>query len=120
MQTVVRLGIALLAFAVGVAIGTITTFAHATAAPWMLLAGLAVVLAFVLGVRLGVGQPLATAAAVAGVVGSALLVALVPGDVVLVASDALGIAWLVGVTVLPLGGALWPLRERPGNAPESS
>ena len=122
MHPAVRFGVAILALVVGAAVGALTTFAHGSTPPWFLLGGLVVVAAFVLGVRLSVAQPLVTGAAVAAVVGSALVLAMVEGDVVVVAADALGIAWLAGVTLVALGSALWPLPgpRRQGNPSESS
>ncbi|MBN9139875.1 MAG: hypothetical protein J0H23_03510 [Micrococcales bacterium] len=120
MQSLVRLGIALLALVVAAVVGAIATFAHAQTPPWFLIGGLLIVAALVLGVRLAVAQPLATAAAALGVVGATLVLALLPGDeIVVVAGDGLGTAWLIGVVVVVLGAALWPIPRRPEAASES-
>lgn len=121
MSPLLRVALALLALGVGAAVGAITTFAHAEIAPWMLLGGLAIVAAFVLGARLALADPVATAAAVVGVVGAALVLALVPGDeIVVVADDPAGWGWLLASPVVALAAALWPLPRRTGEASESS
>ncbi|RQP10820.1 MAG: hypothetical protein EAS51_07880 [Microbacteriaceae bacterium] len=120
MTQLIRGAAALLALLVGVVIGAVTTFAHAGTPPWLLLGGLAVVALFVLGVRLAIGQPLVTAGAVLGVLGAVIAFALLPGDIVIVSGDLLGTLWLLGATAVALGGALWPLPRRQGNAQESN
>ncbi len=119
MTQLIRAVSALLALGVGAAIGAVTTFAHAATPPWLLIGGLVVVALFVVGTRLALGEAVVTAAAVVGVLGAAFAVALVPADIVVVAADAIGTLWLLGVTVVALAGALWPLPRRRGNPAES-
>ncbi|PZQ88116.1 MAG: hypothetical protein DI534_11625 [Leifsonia xyli] len=121
MQLLARLGIALVAAAIGAILGTILTFAHAEQPPLLLIAGLLVVAAYVLGARLALGDAIATAAAALGPVGALLVLTLAPGDeIVIVADDALGTAWAIGVPVAALAAVICPLPRRTGEASESS
>jgi hypothetical protein len=97
------------AFAIGVAVGFITTFTHRGLPPWGLVAGLAIVLAVVLGFRLVFGSRIIAAAAAIGVVGAtALLMLRGAGGTVLVLDDPIGYVWAIGPTVIATIVLLWP------------
>ncbi len=100
MPLALRIAAPLLALLVGAAIGTVATFAHASLAPWVLAAGLLIVAAYVLGVRLAFDERMPGIAAAVGV-GAAVVLMLVAAP--LVAAAAL----------------LWPIRRRPEAASES-
>ncbi len=120
MATLARVGLALIALIVAVSVGVVVTFAHGGSAPWLLIAGLALVGALVLGARLAVDDPLVTAATAAGAVGAVIVLALQPGDgIVIVPADGLGLTWLIGAPLVSVGAALWPIRRRPETASES-
>src|SRR5690606_33138530 len=68
----------LLALLVGAAIGTVSTFAHASLVPWVLAAGLVIVAAYVLGVRLAFDERMPGVAAAVGVGAAVVLIAVAP------------------------------------------
>ncbi|MEQ1735446.1 MAG: hypothetical protein ABL886_03330 [Rhodoglobus sp.] len=91
----------LFAFVIGVAAGFITTFTHRGLPPWGLVAGLAIVVALVLGFRLVFASRIIGAAAAVGVIGAtALLMLPGAGGTVFVLGDPIGYAWAIGPTVL--------------------
>jgi uncharacterized membrane protein len=115
-----RTVIALLALLVGAAIGTIATFAHAALPPWALLAGLAIVAAYVLGARLAFDERMPGVAAAVGVVAAVVLIAVAPVDAVVIDPEqSLAIVWLVAAPLVAAAAVLWPLPRRPEAASES-
>jgi len=108
--TVVTIVLAsLFAVAIGVAVGFITTFTHRGLPPWGLIAGLAIVVAVVLGFRLVFASRIIGAAAAIGVIGAtALLMLPGAGGTVLVLDDPIGYVWAIGPTVLATVALLWP------------
>lgn len=116
-----RLGIAVVAFAVGAMVGVITTFTHRQLPPWGLLAGLAIIAALLVGARLAFAGRLAAAAAALGVVGAIVFLSLQStGGSVLVANDPLGIVWSIGPALIAVVVLVWPSpRSRPEAASES-
>lgn len=116
-----RIGMALLAFAVGALVGVVTTFTHRQMPPWGLLAGLLIIGALLVGVRLAADGRLAAAAAALGVVGAVLVLSLQSsGGSVLVANDPLGITWAIAPTAIAVVVVAWPRgRARPVAASES-
>lgn len=116
-----RIGVAVVAFAVGAMVGIVTTFTHRQLPPWGLLAGLLIIAALLAGARLAFAGRLATAAAALGVVGACILLSLQSsGGSVLVANDALGIVWAVAPTLIAVVVLVWPRpRPRPEAASES-
>jgi N-acetyl-1-D-myo-inositol-2-amino-2-deoxy-alpha-D-glucopyranoside deacetylase len=103
---------ALFAFAIGVAVGFVTTFTHRQYAPWGLIAGLVVIVARVAGFRLVFGSRVIAAAAAAGAV-AATGVLLLPGagGSAFVVDDPLGYAWAVAPTLLSAAAVAWPGRR---------
>jgi hypothetical protein len=108
--TIVTVALAsLFAFVIGVAAGFITTFTHRGIPPWGLVAGLAVVVALVLGFRLVFSSRIIGAAAAIGVIGAtALLMLPGAGGTVFVLDDPIGYAWAIGPTVLAAAALAWP------------
>lgn len=91
----------LFALVIGVAAGFITTFTHRGLPPWGLIAGLAVILALVLGFRLVFSSRIIGGAAAVGAIGAtALLMLPGAGGTVFVLGDPIGYVWAIGPTVL--------------------
>ena len=116
-----RIGIAVVAVAVGAMVGVVTTFAHRQLPPWGLLGGLLIIAALLVGARLAFGGRLVAGAAAVGVVGAVLVLTLQStGGAVLVADDPLGTAWTLGVAIIAVVALAWPRpRPRPEAASES-
>lgn len=116
-----RIGVAVVAFAVGALVGVVTTFTHRQLPPWGLLAGLLIIAALLAGARLAFPGRLAATAAAVGVVGAGILLSLQStGGSVLVANDALGIVWAVGPALIAVVVLVWPApRPRPDVASDS-
>ena len=99
----------LFAFVIGVAVGFITTFTHRGLPPWGLVAGLAIVVAAVLGFRLVFSSRIIGAAAAVGVIGAtALLMLPGAGGTVFVLDDPVGYLWAAGPTLLSATALAWP------------
>lgn len=99
----------LFAFAIGVAVGFITTFTHRGLPPWGLVAGLAVILALVVGFRLVFASRIIGAAAAVGAIGATGLLMLPgAGGTAFVIDDPIGYVWAVGPTVLAAAALAWP------------
>lgn len=97
------------ALAIGVAVGFITTFTHRGLPPWGLVAGLAVILALVLGFRLVFASRIIGAAAAIGAIGAtALLMLPGAGGTAFVIDDPIGYAWAIGPSVLAVIALVWP------------
>ena len=116
-----RIGLALLAFAVGAMVGVVTTFTHRQLPPWGLVAGLLIIAALLVGARLAFEGRLVAGAAAVGVVGAVLVLSLQStGETVLVADDPLGTAWAVGPALIAVVVVAWPdARPRPEAASDS-
>lgn len=116
-----RIGLAVIAFAVGAMVGVVTTFTHRQWPPWGLIAGLLIIAALLVGARLAFVGRLAASAAALGVVVSVIVLTLQStGGSVLVADDPLGIAWAIGPTLVAIVAIVWPgPRPRPEVASES-
>jgi hypothetical protein len=116
-----RIGLAVLALAVGAMVGVVTTFAHRQLPPWGLIAGLMIITALLVGARLAFGGRLVAGAAAVGVVGAILVLVLAPTDgIVPVADDVLGTAWAVGAALIAVVAVVWPgIGPRPEAASES-
>lgn len=108
--TIITVALAsLFAFVIGVAAGFITTFTHRGLPPWGLVAGLAVVVALVLGFRLVFSSRIIGAAAAIGIIGAtALLMLPGAGGTAFVLDDPIGYAWAIGPTVLAAVALAWP------------
>ncbi|MGN6274045.1 MAG: hypothetical protein ACTHMQ_13260 [Protaetiibacter sp.] len=120
MPLLLRIATAVLALLVGAAVGTVTTFAHAALEPWALIAGLVIVAAHVLGVRLAFQERLPGVVAGAGVIVALVLIAVVPVDAVIIRPDhPLDLVWLVVAPLVAAAALLWPVRDRPVAASES-
>jgi hypothetical protein len=99
----------LFAFVIGATVGLITTFTHRGVPPWGLIAGLAVVVALVLGFRLVFASRVIGAAAAVGVIGATGLLMLPgAGGTAFVLDDPIGYAWAIGPTVLAVVALLSP------------
>jgi hypothetical protein len=110
----------LLALLVGAAIGTVSTFAHASLVPWVLAAGLVIIAAYVLGVRLAFDERMPGIAAAVGVGAAVVLIAVAPVDAVVIHPDRqLDLVWLVAAPLVAAAALLWPIRRRPEAASES-
>ena len=121
MPPVLRLATALLALLVGAAIGTVATFAHASLAPWALLAGLVIVAGYVIGVRLAFEERMPGVAAAVGAGAAVVLIAVAPVDAVVIHLDRqLDLIWLVAAPLVAIAALLWPIRARADAASESS
>jgi N-acetyl-1-D-myo-inositol-2-amino-2-deoxy-alpha-D-glucopyranoside deacetylase len=97
------------ALVIGFAAGFITTFTHRGLPPWGLVAGLAVILALVLGFRLVFASRIIGAAAAVGAIGAtALLMLPGAGGTAFVIDDPLGYAWAIGPSVLAAVALVWP------------
>jgi hypothetical protein len=106
------------AFAMGVAVGFVTTFTHHQYVPWGLVAGLIVVAALVSGFRLVFDSRIIAAASAVGVIAAVGLLTLPGvGGSVLVLDDPLGYLWAIGPTLLGAAAVAWPRprarQERP-------
>jgi N-acetyl-1-D-myo-inositol-2-amino-2-deoxy-alpha-D-glucopyranoside deacetylase len=100
---------AVFAFAIGGAVGFVTTFTHRQYAPWGLVAGLVVIAALVTGFRLVFDSRIIAAAAALGViVATGLLTLPGAGGSVFVIDDAVGWIWAVGPTLLAVAAVAWP------------
>ena len=111
--TVITIALAsLFAFAIGVAVGFITTFTHRGLPPWGLVAGLAIVVALVFGFRLVFSSRIIGAAAAIGAVGAtALLMLPGAGGTAFVLDDPIGYVWAAGPSVLSVVALLVPSPE---------
>ncbi|QEO09614.1 hypothetical protein [Protaetiibacter larvae] len=120
-RILVEIGIGVLAFAVGAAVGVITTFTHRQLPPWGLIAGLLIVAALIAGLRLAFEGRLAAGAAALGVLLAVAVLSLqTSGGSVLIAGDALGVVWGVGPTLVAAVAVAWPRpRPRPVPRPEA-
>jgi N-acetyl-1-D-myo-inositol-2-amino-2-deoxy-alpha-D-glucopyranoside deacetylase len=99
----------LFAFAIGVAVGFITTFTHRELPPWGLVAGLAIIAAAVLGFRLVFGSRIIGAAAAVGVIGATALLTLPgAGGTAFAPSDPIGYIWAIAPSLLALVVLAWP------------
>jgi hypothetical protein len=106
------------AFVVAGVAGLVTTFTHAQLAPWGLVAGLAIAVAVVLGLRLVFASRVVGAAAGLGfVVGTALLAFPAAGTPMLTLNGPLGCIWAVGPAVLALVAVAVPWPEAPARRP---
>ena len=111
--TLVTMAIAsLFAFAIGAAVGFVTTFTHHQYAPWGLVAGLVVVTALVAGLRLVFDSRVIAAAGAVGVIlGIGVLALPGVGGSVLVFDDTLGWIWAIAPAVLAGAVIAWPRRR---------
>ena len=101
----------LFAFAIGAAVGFVTTFTHGQYAPWGLVAGLAVIAALVVGFRLVFGSRVIAGAAALGVVaGTFVLMLPGAGGAAFVADSPAGYVWAIAPVVIGLVTAVWPHR----------
>ena len=116
-----RIGLAVLALAVGAMVGVVTTFAHRQLPPWGLIAGLLIIAALLVGARLAFGGRLVAGATAVGVVGAVLVLTRPSTDGgVLIAADPLGTAWMVGTALIAVVALVWPAsRPRPEAASDS-
>ncbi len=112
--------LSLLAFGVGALVGVITTITHRQLPPWGLLAGLAIIAALLIGIRLASDTRLPAIAASLGVVGSLVVLLLQTGGSVLVIDDALGWAWALGPAAIAAFVIAWPRRRRRPEAASES
>lgn len=120
MPIALRIVTPLLALLVGAAIGTVSTFAHASLVPWVLAAGLVIIAAYVLGVRLAFDERMPGIAAAVGVGAAVVLIAVAPVDTVVIRPDRpLDLVWLIAAPLLATAALLWPIRDRPVEASES-
>ncbi|HTL42579.1 MAG TPA: hypothetical protein VL294_14005 [Pseudolysinimonas sp.] len=103
---------AVFAFAIGAAVGFVTTFTHHQYAPWGLMAGLLVIVAAVTGFRLVFDSRVIAAAAAVGVLAGIAVLALPGiGGSVLVTDDPLGWIWAIAPVVLSVTAVVWPRRR---------
>jgi hypothetical protein len=105
----------LFALVVGGVAGVVTTFTHAQLAPWGLVAGLAIVVALVLGFRLVFESRVVGAAAGLGFVVGTVLVALPGAGSPMFALDGpLGWIWAIAPALLIVAAVAppWPGRAR--------
>lgn len=101
--------------------GGITTLVHRQwvgaaplPVPWGLIAGLAVLAAVLLGLRIVFDSRVVAAVAAVGMLGMIALFSLQgPGGSVLVADDALGWTWMIAPPVIAVAVVLWPQPRRP-------
>ena len=101
------------AVVIGGVVGLVTTFAHAQLPPWGLLAGLAILLALVVGFRLVFASRLVGGAAAVGFfLGSALLAFPAAGAPILTLTSATGWIWALGSVVLAVAALVPPWRGR--------
>jgi N-acetyl-1-D-myo-inositol-2-amino-2-deoxy-alpha-D-glucopyranoside deacetylase len=99
------------ALVVGAVGGLITTFTHAQLAPWALIAGLAVVVALVLGFRLVFGSRIVGAVGGAGFIAAEIALTLpAAGAPVLALDGPLGWIWAIAPGVLAVAAVAvpWP------------
>ena len=117
MSAPARLGIAALAALVGAAIGGVTTFAHGALPPWVLIAGLAIVAAYVVGLRLAFDERMPAVAGALGAIAALAVVALLPVDLVMFDTrSVLAVVWLVGMPIVAALGVAWPVPRAAGGA----
>ena len=103
---------AVFAFAIGAAVGFVTTFTHHQYVPWGLVAGLLVVVATVTGFRLVFDSRVIAGAAAVGVVAGIAVLALPGiGGSVLVTDDPVGWTWAIAPVVLSVTVVAWPRRR---------
>ncbi|HEX7834326.1 MAG TPA: hypothetical protein VF479_02525 [Pseudolysinimonas sp.] len=97
------------ALVIGAAVGFITTFTHRGLPPWGLVAGLAVILALVLGFRLVFASRIIGAAAAVGAIGATALLTLPgAGGIAFAIDDPIGYAWALGPAILAVIALGWP------------
>jgi N-acetyl-1-D-myo-inositol-2-amino-2-deoxy-alpha-D-glucopyranoside deacetylase len=97
------------ALAIGAAVGFVTTFTHRGLPPWGLIAGLAVILALVLGFRLVFSSRIIGAAAAVGAIAATALLTLPgAGGTAFVIDGPIGYAWAIGPSVLAVAALAWP------------
>lgn len=100
------------ALLVGLVVGVITTFTHGQLPPWGVVAGLAVVIALVIGFRLVFDSRLIAGAAAIGVVIAGAVLALPgAGGTALSLDGPAGWIWALGPAILSAVVIAWP---RPG------
>ncbi|GIG19579.1 hypothetical protein Cch01nite_03030 [Cellulomonas chitinilytica] len=106
-----RVGKALVALVLGVAVGTVGTLMHRSVQPWGVVACLALVATAGVVARAWDGWPTLVAYAL-GVLGSTQLLAREGpgGDVLMPAGQAIGWVWVLGAVVVVLGVAAAPRR----------
>lgn len=99
-------------FAIGAAVGFVTTFTHHQYLPWGLVAGLVVVTALIAGFRLVFDSRVIAAAGAVGVLlGIAILSLPGVGGSVLVVQDPAGWIWAIAPAVLAVIVVAWPRRR---------
>ena len=97
------------AFAIGVAVGFVTTFTHRQYQPWGLIAGIVVIAALVAGFRLVFDSRVIAASAALGVIAATALLTLPgAGGSVFVVSDPIGWTWAIAPTLLAVTVVAWP------------
>jgi hypothetical protein len=110
-----------LAAAVGVFAGAITTFTHRQwpePLPWGVIAGVAVIAAIVAGFRIVFDSRLVAGAAAVGALAAMSLLALPgAGGSALVLDDAIGRVWAFAPTVVSAIVLAWPRPRRRGARP---
>ena len=100
------------AFAIGAAVGFITTFTHRQYVPIGLIAGLVVIAALIIGFRLVFDSRVIAASGAVGVVAASLLLMLPgAGGTVLVVDGPIGWAWAVAPALIAVVVVSWPRRR---------
>lgn len=112
---------AVLAVATGAALGLVLTFTHRQhiadvagfPVPWGLLGGLAIVAAFLVGMRLAFGERVAPLAAAAGLLGAIAVLGLPnPNGSTVYVGDALDYTWILAPTIIAVLVVGWPPARR--------
>jgi N-acetyl-1-D-myo-inositol-2-amino-2-deoxy-alpha-D-glucopyranoside deacetylase len=103
---------AVFAFAIGVAVGFVTTFTHHQYLPWGLVIGLAVIVALITGFRLVFDSRIIAGAAALGLIlATGVLMLPGAGGSVFVVDDPAGYIWAIAPTLLAVTVVAWPRRR---------
>jgi hypothetical protein len=111
-----RLAVPLLAFAVGLLLGVVGTFAHrgvigvaGVDLPWGIVVAVAACACYLVGLRLYTGGRGATLAGAIGVLVPIFLFSIQgPGGSVVIVADTLGRVWDFGPALIAVGVLAWP------------
>lgn len=105
--------VAVVALAIGAAVGGVLSFVHGMYPPWCLIAALAVVAALLAGMRLALQTRVAPIAAAVGILAASIAFAIPNGSgTIIIAADLLGYLWLILPAAIAVAVVVWPNPKR--------